>query len=93
MAEPVVIGVIGDFDGRPSHVATNAAIGHAAAALGRDAAVRWLPTPLLLEPGAEESLAACAGLWAAPGSPYLSLDGALAAIRFARERDWPFVGT
>ncbi len=33
------------------------------------------------------------GLWASPGSPYLSMDGALDCIRFARERGKPFVGT
>jgi len=32
-------------------------------------------------------------VWIAPGSPYRSLDGALRAIRFARERDWPLVAT
>ena len=92
MAESLVVGVIGDFDGRPSHLATNAAIAHAAAASGLTVEVRWLSTPMLLEPGAADSLGDCAGLWASPGSPYLSLEGALAGIRFARERDWPFVG-
>jgi CTP synthase (UTP-ammonia lyase) len=93
MPTPLVIGVIGDYDGRPSHVATNAALGHAAARLGLELEIRWLPTPALLAPGAEAALAACDGLWASPGSPYRSLDGALAGIRFARERDWPFTGT
>jgi CTP synthase (UTP-ammonia lyase) len=32
-------------------------------------------------------------VWIAPGSPYQSLDGALAAIRFARERNVPLLGT
>ncbi|HLZ73186.1 MAG TPA: hypothetical protein VKV26_25050 [Dehalococcoidia bacterium] len=93
MGAPLLIGVIGDFDGRPSHVATNEALAHTAAQLGHAVEVRWLPTPALLEPGAEAALSACDALWASPGSPYLSIDGALAGIRFARERDWPFTGT
>lgn len=28
-----------------------------------------------------------------PGSPYQSFDGMLRGIQFARERNWPFVGT
>jgi CTP synthase (UTP-ammonia lyase) len=38
-------------------------------------------------------LAAYAGLWIAPASPYRHMAGALAAIRHARERGVPLVGT
>jgi len=87
------IGVIGDYDGRRSHVATNEALAHAAAALGCELDVRWLPTESLLAPDAREALAACDGLWASPGSPYRSEAGALAGIHYARERDVPLVAT
>lgn len=93
MNSMVTIGVIGDFDGRVSHVATNEAIGHAAAALAIETQVHWLPTPLLLSPEGAGMLARCDALWASPGSPYQSMEGALTGIRFARERNWPFVGT
>jgi len=33
------------------------------------------------------------GIVAAPGSPYASMEGVLAAIRHARERGVPFTGT
>jgi len=33
------------------------------------------------------------GIWCVPGSPYASMDGALNAIRFAREHGRPFLGT
>lgn len=33
------------------------------------------------------------GIWCVPASPYLSTSGALRAIRFARERGVPFMGT
>jgi CTP synthase (UTP-ammonia lyase) len=93
MAETVTVGIIGDFDGRPSHIATNEALEHSAEVLGVEAEVHWLPTPLLLIPEGRAALERCDGLWASPGSPYQSMEGALEAIRFARERDWPFVGT
>jgi CTP synthase (UTP-ammonia lyase) len=88
------IGVIGDYNPRlPYHPATTAAIEHAAAALGLDAAIEWLPTPRLTEPDAGELLQGFDALIASPGSPYRSFEGALLGIRFARERGKPFVGT
>jgi CTP synthase (UTP-ammonia lyase) len=93
MRAEVTIGIIGDYDGRISHVATNDAIAHAAAALAITADARWLPTAQLLSSERETVLTACDALWASPGSPYQSMDGALLGIRFARERDWPFLGT
>jgi len=54
---------------------------------------KWIPTPSLVEPGAEKLLERFDGIWAAPGSPYNSFDGMLKGIQFARERDWPFLGT
>ena len=33
------------------------------------------------------------GIWCVPGSPYANTDGALDAIRVARERRVPFLGT
>ena len=40
-----------------------------------------------------ERLAGYGGVVAAPGSPYASMEGVLAAIRHARERGVPFTGT
>lgn len=44
---PIKIGVIGDFDGRPSHLATNEAMTHGAAYLGLSIEIRWIPTESL----------------------------------------------
>jgi CTP synthase (UTP-ammonia lyase) len=57
-----------------------------------DVETEWLPTPLL-EKDPEEILIAFDGLWIVPASPYASMEGALLAIRFARERGVPFLGT
>jgi CTP synthase (UTP-ammonia lyase) len=53
--------------------------------------VDWLPTePLENDLGL---VATADVLWCAPGSPYRSLRGALAALRFGRENVVPTLGT
>lgn len=85
MNKLIRIGIIGDHDAaRPSHRATDEAIAHCAEHLKFTLETRWLPTELL-EISVEESLKGFDGLWCAPGSPYKSMEGALNAIRFARE--------
>jgi len=94
MTEMIRIGVIGDFEpAYHSHFATNAALYDAATRLGVHVEIRWLPTPSLAGPEAEDILSHCDGLVASPGSPYKSFNGMLRGIAFARTRDWPFVGT
>jgi CTP synthase (UTP-ammonia lyase) len=89
----VRIGIIGDFNpGFHPHQATNAALQHAADHLRLTVAIDWLPTPLLAHDPARQ-LRRFDALWCAPGSPYRSMDGALQGIRFAREQNWPFIGT
>jgi len=93
MERAISVGVIGDFDPQfPPHAATNAALEHAAPALGASVEVRWHATESLLEVDPGEVLVEDA-LWCAPGSPYWSLDGALRGVRFARENDRPLLGT
>jgi CTP synthase (UTP-ammonia lyase) len=94
MNQPVKVGIIGDFDpNRRSHIATNEALGHAATALSVTVECSWLPTQSLDDEGSEAMLQPFDALWCAPASPYKSMHGALRAIRFAREKDWPFIGT
>jgi len=88
------IAIVGDRDaGFRPHVATDEALDHAATALGIAIDSHWVPTSSVLEGAGVESFRACDGLWIAPGSPYASLEGALGAIRFAREHGWPLVAT
>ena len=82
-----VIGIVGDFNPKNrTHRFTNTALDH----LGLR--FEWVPTDAI-EDEPEERLAAYHGIWIAPASPYRSMDGALAAIRYARERGVPLVGT
>jgi CTP synthase (UTP-ammonia lyase) len=84
MTEIAIVGErLPDF---PPHVATDAAIAHSAAALGVEVRARWVATDEALPSGVD-------AVWCAPGSPYRSLDGALTALRWARERGVPTLGT
>jgi CTP synthase (UTP-ammonia lyase) len=86
------IGLIGD---RSESVRAHAAIPRAleiASAPSLTAEARWFPTTTL-EQDAAGSLSGMDGLWCVPGSPYASMQGALNAVRFARESRLPFLGT
>lgn len=94
MNRPVKIGIIGDLDvNNPSRIATDSSLDHAAAAVSAGVDYSWVSTRKVEEDGVENTLASFDGLWCAPGSPYASMEGALQAIRFARERNRPFVAT
>ena len=89
----VKIGIIGDYDlERASHKATNEALKHSADYLKINIEIQWLPTQSL-ERDVEKSVCIFDGLFCAPGSPYKSMRGAIKAIQFARENDYPFIGT
>jgi len=94
VVESVKIAVLGDYDPKsPTLPAIEKSLQHASAQLNIAVEAKWLATPSLLEPGACKTLEHFDGIWAAPGSPYKSFDGMLKGIQFARERDWPFLGT
>jgi len=92
--ETLRIGILGDREeSRPSHAATEAALRHAAVALDREFMAEWIPSADMERAGtADTALARFDGLWGGPGE-YRSTRGALAVIRFARERDVPYLGT
>jgi CTP synthase (UTP-ammonia lyase) len=85
------IGLIGDRnDEVPAHRAIPLALARAAQAARVRVEPVWLPTDAIDE---STAFGAYAGLWCVPASPYRSMDGALHAIRYARERRVPFLGT
>ena len=92
MKRGVKIGIIGDFNPEfPSHIATHEALIHAGDVLEISGETQWVPTKVLEKQPA--ALAQFDALWCSPGSPYVSMEGALQGIRFAREHDCPFIGT
>jgi CTP synthase (UTP-ammonia lyase) len=96
MTRPIRIAMIGDYNPEfVAHTAADASIRHVAEALGRPIESAWVPTPSIPRDPAEaaRALDAWDGLWISAGSPYASREGALAAIRVARERGKPMVAT
>jgi CTP synthase (UTP-ammonia lyase) len=80
------IAIVGDFNpSNPTHQLTNAALEHV------DLDFTWLPTDS--HGDWEDRLTAYDGVFIAPASPYRRMQGALAAVRYARERGVPLVGT
>ena len=70
-----------------AHQAIPVALQQAADRLGLTVHLQWLDTDNL------PSLHGFDGFWCVPASPYRDTDGALQAIRFAREQRRPFLGT
>ena len=84
---PMTIAVVGDWNrANGTHVATNAALEHAGGGF------EWVPSEAC-DGDASVRLEGYARVFVAPASPYRSMEGALGAIRYARERGVPLVGT
>src|SRR5215471_9888192 len=84
-------GLIGDYnEAVPAHRAIPRALALASEALGIALTCEWVPTKETL--GADR-VAGFDGVWCVPASPYQHMEGALRAIRWAREQGRPFLGT
>lgn len=82
--------LIGDYDKTYiHHLNTNNALLHASKFISVDIDINWIHTLDV----SEEKLKEADLIWCAPGSPYKSMEGALEAIRYAREHNIPFIGT
>jgi CTP synthase (UTP-ammonia lyase) len=93
MNDAVSIAVVGDFNPEyESHHAINRSLEHAAEALGISMDSKWVATGCVAR-DADKILRHYDGLFIASGSPYRSMEGAFAAIRFARTERWPLIGT
>ncbi|KPG97722.1 hypothetical protein AEQ67_16665 [Pseudomonas sp. RIT-PI-q] len=88
---PIRIALIGDYDPQvTAHQAIPIALGLAAEQLNLNVQFEWLATDRI---NAQTPLQTFDGFWCVPASPYRDMDGALRAIRFAREQQRPFLGT
>jgi CTP synthase (UTP-ammonia lyase) len=96
MTTPARLAIVGDYDPTMyTHLAIDTALGHVREQREHALEWSWIATPLL----ANETAARLAArfdlldaVWLAPGSPYASMDGALAAVRHVREHRIPFLG-
>jgi len=90
---PRRIALIGDYsDAIVAHRAIPSALALSAESLSADVSWDWVHSTALCDPIADQ-LEPYDGIWCVPGSPYRNTAGVLAAIRFARTRPRPFLGT
>jgi CTP synthase (UTP-ammonia lyase) len=93
LTQAVRVAIVGDFNPEyHTHHAINASLQHAAEGLGLSLDSKWVATGCV-ERDAEKILRNYHGMFIASGSPYRSMEGAFAAIRFARTHAWPLIGT
>ena len=87
----IKIGIVGDQNAAtPAHVSIPLALAQAGLSPELFVSWQWVPTHFIKS---ADDLAPYDAIWCAPGSPYRSAEGALLAIRFARESGLPFLGT
>lgn len=85
------IALVGDYNADViAHQAIPLAIDDAAAVLELTVEYHWLPTQDIKS---AEDLADYNAIWLVPASPYQNREGALTAVRYARENSVPFLGT
>lgn len=87
------IAIVGDYHANyPNHVKLNESLEHVKGKFGYDFDYEWVNT-LTVEQKRDEVLKKYCGIWSAPGGPFLSLEGALYAITYARVNNIPHLGT
>jgi CTP synthase (UTP-ammonia lyase) len=92
MPIPASLAIVGDHEpAMYTHRAIDEALAHVRELREHALEWNWVSTKSLVA-GASEHLAAADAILLAPGSPYESLDGALSAVRFARQMGLPFLG-
>ena len=85
------IALVGDYNADViAHQAIPLALDDAAAVLEVPVEYRWVATRDVHN---ADSLADFDGIWLVPASPYQNTEGALIAVRYARENSLPFLGT
>jgi CTP synthase (UTP-ammonia lyase) len=86
------VGLVGDYSPEiMAHRAVPEALEIARLETGNEVAATWVGTETVGE--GEGRLSPFDAVRCVPGSPCASMDGALSAIRFAREQGLPFLGT
>lgn len=87
------IAIIGEFyQNFLPHTSLNKSLDYLARSMNVLIEYKWIETTDLLA-NPKNILSSYHGIWSAPGSPFKSLEGALNAIRYARENNIPHLGT
>lgn len=91
MRSKVTVGLIGDYNESVlAHRAIPSALHSVAEVCDIAVEFEWVPTEEVV---ALSRISRFNGLWCVPASPYRSMEGAMFAIRHAREAAVPFLGT
>jgi CTP synthase (UTP-ammonia lyase) len=91
MHTPLHIALVGDYSETvTAHIAIPKALELTSNFLNVNLEPHWLATETITD---EKILEPFTAIWCVPASPYKSMQGALTAIRFARENQIPFLGT
>lgn len=86
--------LIGERDlGKKAHQGIEASITLFRAEVNSRLDFAWVPTAAITPEQVGEVLRDATGIWCAPGSPYENTAGALLAIKHARTKGIPFLGT
>jgi CTP synthase (UTP-ammonia lyase) len=92
MEKRIQIGLVGDFDEKMyTHVALNNSIAHCMPHLHFTLEAKWIPTGTITDNFLADH--EFEGFWITPGSPYKNDEGVYHLIRWARENDFPLLGT
>ncbi len=87
------IALVGEHNQQyQAHIAIPRILEMASTSVGAACEADWVPTDSF-GTNAAGRLDRYDAIWCVPGSPYASMEGALSAIRFARESGRPFLGT
>lgn len=90
----IKIALVGDYNEEVvAHGAIPQALRLSAGIIGAAVDPEWIPTNDLQAVEIGDVLANYQGIWITPGSPYRSMQGALNAIRHAREHCIPLIGS
>ena len=92
MNKDVTIGIVGDFEERPSQIATNEALQGIKEHLVVDFQWRWIHTSIFQKSDPREIIQKHQGILCGPGN-YSQPSGAIRAIQYCRTNAVPFLGT
>jgi CTP synthase len=89
----VTIGLVGKYvQLHDAYLSVAEALRHAGYACGARVLIRWIDSETLTDETAETILSGCDGLIVPGGFGDRGVEGMIAAARFARERDLPYLG-
>ena len=89
----VTIGLVGKYiQLHDAYLSVAEALRHAGYALGTKVEIRWIDSETVTDANAEEILGGCDGLIVPGGFGSRGVEGMIAAARYAREKDVPYLG-